>query len=287
MNFFKYLSSLIFLSIVFFQMNQLTAQTIAEQDPEYSENSDDLCCEHDCPAIFPCVNKFTIGPEFYHVRRTREGGTRQHGTLIGVRGTFDHIKRYRLYWGGDFLYATGTLRGKVGSGAKIKSRFTDELAEGRIGYTFQYKFFPFPAFTPYIGYGRFSETNKFRPPSPLTVKFRTHYNYLAFGFLSCITINQQWCIGANLRMRAFWNAKCKVSDDPDFDDTTQQIGSRINYRVEVPVVYRVCQISDSLELGLVPFYEFRHYGGRENFPFDFFETKLRIYGVNIQFGYCF
>ena len=51
-----------------------------------------------------------IGPEIYYVSRLKEGGSRQGGTLYGVRLGYDHVQRYKFYWGIDALWAKGTLR---------------------------------------------------------------------------------------------------------------------------------------------------------------------------------
>lgn len=42
-----------------------------------------------------------------------------------------------------------------------------------------------------------------------------------------------------------------------------------------------------MAVGLVPFYEYRFYGHRANFPFDFLETKLKLYGATLKLHYLF
>ena len=81
------------------------------------------------------------------------------------------------------------------------------------------------------------------------------------------------------------DAKCKVSNDPEFEDSTLQIKDKVNYRIEFPFNYFFCKTRNHFEIDLVPFIEFRHYGGRENFPFDFQDTKLRICGVTLLLAY--
>src|SRR5436190_24377747 len=93
----------------------------------------ECCCE------FLPLYKASIGPEFYHVKRTREGGTSQSGNLIGVRGSFERIGRYKWYIGIEGLYGQGIIKGHSGSGLKLRSRLTDRQIEGRFGYTFQGK----------------------------------------------------------------------------------------------------------------------------------------------------
>ena len=275
---------LIFLFLFLMTTSSLLSQDTCDSSECYTDcSSEDICFEQ--PFLLP--HKFYVGPEIYHLRRTREGGTRQTGEIYGVRVGYDRIKCSGLYWGGDALYGTGTLRGRSGIGDRLKSAFTDEQIEGRIGFTLQTKKWLRPFLTPFVGYGYFQETNKFRHPSPLRLKFRTCYNYFLTGFLSGLDINPHLSVGVNLKVRIMHDAKCKVSNDPELDNATLHINDKINYRIEIPIAYRLCSFTDHFELDLVPFYEFRHYGGRENFPFSFFDTKLRLYGINIQFSVRF
>lgn len=229
----------------------------------------------------------SLAPEFYHVKRTRTGGTHQNGNPIGIRAKYDHIKRYNIYWGIQGFYGKGTLTGRNGIDDKIKSRWTDEQIEGYLGYTFQTKCFPNPSFTPYFGYGYMRETNKFVSPSPLPLKFTINFGYFAYGFLSEISVFECLRVGANLRFKTPYDPHCKISEDPDFEDMNTLVGTRLQTRVELPITYRSECIWENLELGVIPFYEFRHYGGRENHPFDFFKTKIQIYGADIQLSYRF
>lgn len=227
--------------------------------------------------------KGSIGPEIYHVRRTREGGTSQKGTLAGVRGSLERIGRYKWYLGVEGLYARGTIRGHSGTDLKLKSKLTDAQIEGRAGYTFQGKCWLRPAFTPFIGYGYLEEENDFKSPSPLLVKFRNEAQYVSFGFLSTLTLSEDFTIGFNLKAKSLVDPVCHIKTDPVFGHLKMQFKDEILYRFELPIYYdfyRCCQV---FELGLVPFYERRHYGGRENYPFDFLDTKLNIWGFNLQF----
>lgn len=249
---------------------------------------EDLCgCCEDAPPNMCQPNILTLGPEIYRVDRTRKGGTKQKGNAVGVRLMYDYIKRYCIYVGGQAFYGSGILKGHTGTGSRIRSRLTDVQVEGSLGYTFQMKCTPYAAFTPYVGYGYFRETNKFTPPSPLQVQYTTQYNYLAFGFLSSVYIAPCFTIGLNGRFRYPWEAHCKVTDDPDFDHLRQRIEDRIQFRIELPITYTGALICNWIEIAFVPFYERRLYGERENYPFDFFETKFNIYGANLQFIYRF
>lgn len=243
---------------------------------------EDECCYNFLP-----IYKTTIGPEIYHVKRTREGGASQSGCLYGVRGSFERIGRYKWYLGLEGLYGRGAITGHSGTGAKLKSTLTDRFIEGRLGYTFQAKCAFIPSFTPFFGYGYSDETNHYKSPSPLLVKFIHESAYISFGFLSSITFCPEFSAGFNLKMRSLVDPICKVKTDPVFGTLKMHILEKMQYRFELPLEYAIFRECHVFELGLVPFYEIRHYGGRENYPFDFLDTKLRLFGVNFQFSYRF
>lgn len=252
-------------------------------DEDYLEEECNNCC---CYVQEPLFHKFAIGPQVYTIARRRAGGSRQDGAAYGMRICYDRIKPFGIYWGAEWFYGTGTLNGKTNADNKLCSTLTDKQIEGRLGFTFQSSRCHQPSFTPFVGYGYFRETNKYRSPSPMTLNFVNQYPYIAAGFLSNIDINNWLQIGINLKGRILWNgAKCVVSGDPEFDKETMPIGSRFNYRVEFPVLYQSCGERHRFGCGLVPFFERRHYGGAESFPHDFFDTRLTIYGLIIEVTY--
>lgn len=241
----------------------------------------------DCCFDFLPLYKASIGPEIYHVKRTREGGTSQSGHLFGVRGSLERIGRYKWYVGIEGLYGQGTIKGHSSAGLRLKSRLTDRQIEGRFGYTFQGKCGFLPSFTPFLGYGYSEEENDYKSPSPLLVRFQNNSAYVSFGFLSTINVTPDLLVGFNLKARSLVDPTCHVKNDPVFDSLNMHVKEEIQYRFEFPIYYDFYRECHVFELGLVPFYEFRHYGGRENYPFDFLDTKLKLYGVNIQFTYRF
>lgn len=236
-----------------------------------------------------------IGPEIYYINRLKEGGSKQGGTAYGVRIGYDRVKRYKLYWGIDALWAQGTLNGNrkretaQGSFQKdhLKSVFTDINAEGRIGYTFQSKHWRCASFTPYTGYGYFWENNCYKHPSPLHIHFKNNFSYIPAGFLSQIFITPCWSAGLNFKLRYILEGEQKTENDPEFGKLTQHYQEKLQYRTEIPVNYYFCWGNHPLEISLVPFFEYRPYGHRANFPFDFLEIKLKIYGATLKFHYLF
>ncbi len=227
-----------------------------------------------------------VGPEIYYMNRTKEGGAQQSGILYGVRIGYDHIHRYKFYWGLDALWATGILNGK-NQETHLKSKFTDMNVEARIGYTFQSKNWHCASFTPYIGGGYFWENNDYQHPSPLPVHFKNRFSYLPIGFISQIFITPRWSIGANFKVRYLLEAEQYVTHDPKHKNLTQNYEERLQYRAEIPVTYFFCWGKNSLAVSLVPFYEYRSYGHRANFPFDFLETQLKLYGATLKLLYLF
>lgn len=240
-----------------------------------------LCCDYEHPKK-RFAHEIYLGPEIYHVKRTKEGGTRQDGWIYGVRAGYDHIKRYKFYWGFDTLYAKGTLDGKNGGDAHIKSRFTDLEFEGRIGYTLQMKCWPRAGITPFIGVGYAVEKNHFISPSPLPVHFRTQYYYGAAGFLSQVYIKPYFIAGLNFKAKYLYDTRCHVSHDPEYGSLSMLVKDMFNYRVELPFTFWLCD--SKWYISVVPFYELRQYGGQANFPFDFLETKLYLSGALIKFN---
>lgn len=245
------------------------------------------CETVDSPSCARQGNILSLGPELYRICRSKHGGTKQHGNAIGVRLTYDYIKRYNIYCGAQLFYGSGILNGHSGGGSKLRSRLTDLQAEASIGYTFQTKCFPLATLTPYLGGGYFKEINDFTDPSPIPAKFNTHYPYAAFGFLSSVYVVPWATVGLNARFRAPWEVRCKVTDDPDFENVTQQVSNELQFRIEVPFAYVGYFFLEGLEMSLVPFYERRLYGARENYPFNFSKTCFNIYGLNAQLIYRF
>lgn len=226
------------------------------------------------------------GPEIYYVKRTKEGGVEQHGVVYGIRTGYERIKRYKLYVGIDLLYAKGSLKGKI-LDAHLKSDFTDINFEERLGYTFAAKCGCRPSFTPFIGYGRIWENNDYVHPSPAHFHFHNDFTYIPVGFLSRFFVMPALSIGLNFKARFILDGKNKVSHDSQFDNTFQSYDEKIQYRVELPFCYQMCFRGHEVGIDLVPFYEYRRYGKRVNFPFDFLDTKFTYYGATLKFAYLF
>ncbi|MBA2369376.1 MAG: hypothetical protein H0V82_10200 [Candidatus Protochlamydia sp.] len=226
------------------------------------------------------------GPEIYFVKRTKEGGVEQHGNVYGIRVGYERVKRCKIYLGIDFLYAKGCLKGKL-LDAHLKSNYTDINLEERVGYTFEAKCGFRPSLTPFIGYGRIWENNDYVLPSPACFHFHNNFTYVPVGFLSRFFACPSLSIGLNFKARFILDGKNKVSNDPNFDTMVQNYDEKIQYRVELPFCYNACLSGHEIGIDLIPFYEYRRYGKRANFPFDFLETKFVYYGATLKLAYLF
>ena len=227
-------------------------------------------------------NSVYISPEVYRVKRERKGGTIQKGTLGGVRVGYDRLKRYGWYVGLEGNYGYGTLKGHNAGEDTIKSHFSDLWADVRFGYTFQQKCGFRLAFTPFIGVGYGQERNEFISPSPLHLHFKTKYRFVEAGFLSSAQLTENLNVGLRFKALFPYEPKCDVSNDPNHNPVRQNIGERFQYRVDVPIIYSLCE---PFEIGLVPFYEYRLFGSHVNYPFDYFKTKILIWGAMIKTEY--
>lgn len=222
---------------------------------------------------------FSLGAEIYHFERERKGGTEQSGRMDGIRLEYGRIKRDSFYLGGEFLYSEGIIVGHNARHQSLRSRIHDWIIEGRVGYTFMIPIRGCPFIVPYGGYGYFEEQNKLLYPSPLVYKTTDTFRYIAAGFLSGVNFTPQFNLGINIKARFMLDGSSKISEDPDFENTKLSMNNESQYRVEIPLSYVFANCGFCLNLILTPFYEFRHFGGKEGYPFNFIDTKFNLLGM--------
>jgi hypothetical protein len=232
-------------------------------------------------------HRLFLGPDVpIHMDRTRASGSRQHGYLYGAEGGYERSKRFGFYWGARGYYAKGNLHGRDPRGNKIESRQTEGELEGRFGYTLGWRCFLEPSITPFIAYGYLRDINDFAPPSPMAICSRCSFQYPAVGFLSSIS-----CAGVSIgfmgKLIYLTSGKCRVSEDPKYDDVTIQVNDELSYRLELPVSYAFCNWHHSFRMSAVPFWWYRHYGGREGWPFDYVDTRIQIWGLRLMLSTFF
>ena len=225
-----------------------------------------------------------IGPEVYHLHRSKKGGSWQSGWLYGGRSLYERRIPFGLYWALEGYYAYGHITGKSSSGRCLKSHLTESEIEGRIGASLCFKICPRVSITPYGGYGVYDNKNDFKHPSPIPCKFHDRIDYAAAGGI--LTLRLKPCLEASIdfKVRYMLNGKSYVSHDPDQENTNLKMNNEFQYDVAVPIIYQTCWKNRTLKIYTAPFYRFRHFGGMFNFPYDFVETKLKSYGLRVMFA---
>jgi hypothetical protein len=228
-------------------------------------------------------HRFGLGPEVYFAERRKEGGSEQHGLLYGFRMTYDRVRPWGLYWGIDGHYAHGRLKGHSGRGASLNSNFEVGEVEARFGYAMDFKCRLRPWILPFMGVGYITHVNRFLPPVMLPVRFNISYEYIATGLALGIWLAPQWDVQLVLKAGFPFNMRCKVTNDPSFNDLKQLIDEEVQYWVDLPITYHRCFNGHPVAISLVPFFRYRRFGGREGFPFDFIDTRFQFYGARLLF----
>lgn len=262
----------------------LTCLSILTFSPSQADNEYECACQCE-PDWLNMPYQFYFGPECYRSSRAKEGGSRQRGWMYGARGGVDYLKRYCIYWGGDVACATGHLYGKSGRGISLKSRMKDASVEGRLGYTFQRKHGCRPMLALFVSGGYFSERNNYSRPHDFPVHFHITYPYVGAGFISRVDFTDHLQLGVNFKFKYPLEPECRVSHDPENPRHKLGIEERFQYRVEVPLKYQFSRCRDIYIVSIAPFFEYREYGRKAGYPFDFFETKFDIYGLTAEV-YC-
>ena len=219
--------------------------------------------------------------------RERKGGTEQNGMMKGMRLTYDRIKPAAWYVGADIFTAEGPLQGHNARGRTLNSTIKDTIYEGRLGFTLCHGGPRRTFITPFGGYGYFRETNKFRDPSPIPYTFVETFNYIAVGFLSGVNFTPLLSMGVNFKVEFMLNGKSHVKDDPLQEPINLKFKNEINTRLEIPLIYRFSAWKRRFSAIVAPFYEFRHFGGQQGFPFDYIDTKFYLIGARASLGFAF
>jgi len=232
-------------------------------------------------------HRLYIGPEFYHAKRTKDSGSKQTGWLWGGRGLYERRRHAGFYWAADAYYACGEISGKTASGSSLLSKLRDSEIEGRLGYAFCVKKDAKLTMIPYGGYGYFYSKNAFKKPSPLPYDLDICFEYGLLGAEASFFPFPCLECGLNFKAKYMLEGKSKVKDDPDFDNFTQEIESQIQYEADLPFRYYSCLCNKQFIAVFAPFYRYRHFGGKVNWPFDFIDTKYSIYGARLLISIFF
>lgn len=214
------------------------------------------------------------------MHRNRASGTYQSGRIDGIRATLQRIKPCSIYAAADYLFATGDLKGTNSRDFPIHSTLTDQIFEVRLGYCLQSQKAPDSFFVPFGGWGLFQEINDHYLPTPIPYTFTDQFHYIVVGFLSGIDLLPYLNVGINFKTMFMEGALSKITDDPDFDDTTVMIRNVPYFRLELPCILRLCGNWPFSGFKITPFYEYRHFGGRAGYPFDFIDTTFNLFGLS-------
>lgn len=231
--------------------------------------------------------QISLGPEIFYLKRSREGGSSQSGTLCGVRASFDRLARCKWYLGGEAAYANGDINGKSGGGARLRSYFTQSNVEGRLGYTFQSQGEEYLSFTPYVSAGYYLELNNYRNPSALKVHFKNRFYYGGVGCILWACLNEKMYFGLNVTGRWSYDGKVTTSHDPELDSVEIKYMQKVQCRVSLPFSIQFSASPSCVYVDFVPFFEYRHYGRKRAIPFDFLDTRIRCWGGDIMITWIF
>jgi len=226
--------------------------------------------------------KLYIGPEVYYLKRFKEGGSRQKGALVGGRFQFERESNNSIYFGAEGYIARGKLRGRANSGSSLSSTMTDSEAEGKLGWKFHRNWRVPVSLTPFLGYGYFRSKNALRAPSPIFVKYTNKFEYTIMG----LYLEAEWACnlsaGIDFKAKYMVEGTSKTSNDPFAPSSELVMSNRTQYEVALPIKKTLICQRRCFIVTFSPFYRYRHYGGRENFPYNFYETKFDIYGANLM-----
>ncbi len=225
--------------------------------------------------------------DLYRMRRWREGGTYQSGMMTGAHLCFERFQGNSWYAAIEAFFANGDLEGRSASGRLLKSEIHDRIYESRLGFTFQTPIDGCPYFTLFGGYGYFYEKNAFKSPSPIPFTFTDTFNYIVAGFLSGVNFTPLLSMGVNFKVRFMIDGRSQVSNDPLFDEISLMMNNESHYRLEIPFTTVLSNCCGRFFASFAPFYEFRHFGGREGFPFDFIDTKFSLIGAQLALSFQF
>lgn len=228
-----------------------------------------------------------LGPEVYYLERNKEGGSTQNGVLYGVHGKFERQIPGKFYWAVDGYIARGILHGKNALKNPLKSTLTESEIEGRFGFCFHKKIRWCISFTPYVSYGYFRCKNAFTHPSPIFVTYTDSFDYVGGGFLAKMALTSSFSLGAEFKANYMLEGNSRTRGDPGAQNAKVVVESKMQYEAAIPLKWSYQIDNKCLYTELVPFYRYRHFGGRENFPFNFIDTQYQSWGARWMFGYVF
>ena len=239
--------------------------------------------------LFKGPHSLFIDQELYHMRRSKSG-SRQTGYLFGQGICYRNIRPRAIYWAGDIFFGRGTLRGSTRFGSPLKSKKQDLTVEGRVGYNFHWTLkYPF-SFVLFGGGGNFSGKNNFVTSPGGAIHINNSYKYIVLGMHTRCYLTEVFSFGVDYKVQCMMDGKSKITNDPTYGRVDLMIEGQTGHTLELPVHWHLSKNKNknlNMDLALTPYYQFRHYGGRENFPFDFVDTKYYLHGIKLTLSFLF
>lgn len=229
-------------------------------------------------ALFFGPHRFDGFIETGRFKRKREGGVEQSGTLFGYGAEYERLKEIGFYIFARANEDKGTLKGSTEKSVDLKSRFCSEEYLGRLGFSFglcQWTFVPF------IGGGYYTSTNRFVDPSPLHVSMQIHFPYALAGLKVEWKRSETIHYFTSLTIKRPYEPKCRIQDDPEFFTTHQMIKEKLQAEFELGGRYNWSCTLLSLAVDGSFFYRYNRFGSRENYPFNFLDTKYTYLGFKL------
>lgn len=225
-----------------------------------------------------------VGPEIYHIKRIRHGGTHQKGFLYGATMQYEHLSEYGLYLSAQARLAYGQLTGLSGKGQRISSHQLDSDLEGCLGGSYSFHKFTLAAFG---GGGYYYGMNKYEHPTPIHLKFRDTFSFLTLGSLIQWNPDEGVILTLAHKVRFMIDGCSKIMNDPHYDAHALPMNEQRHYEISLSQSFIRPLKKGFYAVSFTSFYRYRHYGERANFPFDFIDTKFIIYGINASASYLF
>lgn len=228
---------------------------------------------------------FSVGPRVYWKKRHVYNGACTKGFLEGFDIKFDRTKRGSIYWASLFDYAWGKATGVTGGGAFSKAVLADYSLEGRLGYSIQPMLRDTLFFTPYVGLGYYQSKYRFVEPSVPVLDYYYKNPYLSTGFLFSRFLKPWVSLGLNFCIQFAFDGKRGLKIAGNYSKTP--VDNEMQYIAELPFTYQVSKKEKGFGIQLVPFFEYRHYGGRISGIATFMDTRFIIAGINARMTYRF
>lgn len=200
--------------------------------------------------------------------------SKETGWLWGIKGEYDF-----LYPGlGFFGLESGYMQGDVKDDA-VKTDYQDFFVEAKVGYPFAQ--LGTLQFTPFLGLAYEKESFHYLSLELNQPKDHIHYGYVSFGFLSRLWYQPGFSIGLNLKAKYLFLGNYKnKSDQPH----TCSLANKFHYEIELPVML---QLSNQMEIGIVPFYQHKVYCLQVKDLEWIDKIKIKALGIGFRLNYLF